>query len=326
MTDFSSAQRIAQALLTHRGPLVLVAHVDPDGDALGSVLTLSRALRQLGRSVLAPMAKPPHYLRFLHQLGEICAPIAQLPADALLVVLDCSPGRVDGAPSDHPALVNIDHHASNDGSTGISWIDASYAAAALMVVEVVDALGVHWDASLATPALSGILTDTGHLRFANTDARVLTCAARLIALGVDYGELSDRLQWRHPDHFRMLGMVMGSVRLRLDGALILADHTLAMRAAIGDSEDDSDDFVQHYRYAEGTRVAAIIKERPNGVKLSVRSRGAVSARRICAALGGGGHERAAGALLASVNLAEAETRLVQAVADELARAAMTAPH
>jgi phosphoesterase RecJ-like protein len=92
-----------------------------------------------------------------------------------------------------------------------------------------------------------------------------------------------------------------------------------MRAAIGESEDDSDDFVQHYRYAEGTRVAAVLKERPEGVKLSVRSRGVVSARRICSVLGGGGHDRAAGALLTGADLVEAEAQLVAAVAAELAR-------
>jgi phosphoesterase RecJ-like protein len=209
---------------------------------------------------------------------------------------------------------------------GVSWVDASYAAAVLMVVEVVDALGVPWTAELATGALTGVLTDTGHLRFANTDARTLVSAARLIDYGVDYGDLTERLQLRHPDHYRMLALVLGTVRLHLGGALILAEHTRAMRAAIGESEDDSDDFVQHYRYAEGTRVAAILKERPDGVKLSVRSRGGVSARRICGALGGGGHERAAGALLTGVDLTTAESRLVAAVAAELARSEAADPH
>jgi bifunctional oligoribonuclease and PAP phosphatase NrnA len=209
MMDPSPAERIATALLAHPGPFVIVAHVDPDGDALASVLTLARALRQLGREALAPMADPPRYLQFLHAPAELSPPLERLPADALLVVVDCPPSRVAGAPADQLPLVNIDHHASNDGRLGVSWVDPSYAAAALMVVEVVDALGVPWDPQMATGALTGILTDTGHLRFANTDHRALTVAARLLGFGVDYGDLTDRLQYRHPDHYRMLGMVLG---------------------------------------------------------------------------------------------------------------------
>lgn len=316
----SRAETVARALLEHPGPVVIVAHVDPDGDALGSVLALARALRTAGREVLTPMSDPPRYLSFLHHPGELTAPLAELPAGALLVVLDGDPGRASGAPIDTDALVNIDHHASNRGDRGHCWIDPSYAAAALMVCEVIDALGVGWSAELAVPALTGIISDTGHFRFANTDRRVLERAAQLIDVGIDYADLSDRLQWRHLDHYRMLSMVLGTLQSHFGGELLLARQSLAMRAALGPTEDDSDDFVQHYRYAEGVRLAAILKEREGGVKVSVRSRGGLSARRICAALGGGGHEVAAGATLTGRTLDEAEGLLLEAVRRELASA------
>jgi len=313
------ARRVADALSQHDGPFVVVAHVDPDGDALGSVLTLTRALRRLGRTVLSPMADPPRFLRFLVHPGELTGPLDAVPADACVVVLDGDRRRAAGAPlGDGQRLVNVDHHASNPGEAEVAWIDPSYASASIMVAEVVDALGVPWDADLATPCLAGLMTDTGHFRFGNTDRRALETAGRLIDAGVAYADLSDRLQWRHPDHYRMLGMVMGTVRFRADGEVVLADQTLAMRAALGDSEDDSDDFVGQIRYAEGTRLAALLKERPGSVKLSLRSRGGVSARRIAQTLGGGGHDAAAGVTLADVTLAEAEARLLGAVADELA--------
>ena len=329
------ARRIAQALLAHEGPLVLLAHVDPDGDALGSVLTLARALRRLGREVFAPMAPPPRFLRFLVHDGDLTsAPMAR-PARALVVVLDGDPRRADGlAPEPGSAsearaadrdgaepirapLVNVDHHASNPGY-GIAWVDPSYASATLMVAEVVDTLGVGWDADLATPCLAGLLTDTGHFRFGNTDRRALERAGHLIDAGVAYAELADRLQWRHPDYYRMLAQVMATVRFRLGGEVALVDLTQAMRDAIGDSEDDADDFVGLLRYAEGARVAAILKERGAAVKVSVRSRGGVSARRVCQALGGGGHDAAAGAPLEGATRAEAGGRLLGEVALELA--------
>jgi len=314
------ALRVARALLDHPGPFVVVAHADPDGDAVGSVLTLSRALRRLGREVVTPMRPPPRFLRFLAQDGELAAPLAERPAGALVVVLDSDPARSEGVPLAGGPVVNVDHHATNPGASEVAWVDPSYAAACMMVGELVDACGVAWDAELATPCLTGLMTDTGHFRFGNTDRRALQAAGRLIDAGVAYAELSDRLQWRHPDHFRMLAMVMATIRFRLAGEVVLADQTLAMRAALGESEDDSDDFVGQLRYAEGTRIAAILKERDDAVKLSVRSRGGLSARRICQALGGGGHDAAAGATLAGATLEEAEARLLAAVATERASA------
>jgi len=137
---------------------------------------------------------------------------------------------------------------------------------------------------------------------------VLEAAGALIDVGVPYTELTDRLQWRHPDYFKMLGEVMGTVEFHLDGRLVTARLTRAMRERIGESDDDSDDFVGLIRYAEGTLVAALLKERDDGVKLSVRSRGGVSAQSICRELGGGGHLAAAGATVGRHGRGVAATR------------------
>ena len=76
------------------------------------------------------------------------------------------------------------------------------AATAHIVKDVIDALGVKWTSDIATPCLTGILTDTGNLRFGNTTPETLQAAGELIAAGVPYAELTDRLQWRHPDYFQ----------------------------------------------------------------------------------------------------------------------------
>lgn len=314
------AHRVAQALSDHDGPIVVVAHVDPDGDALGSVLTLTRALRRLGRDARAVMPEPPRYLRFLADPGELTAPVAELAPGTLLAVLDTDLRRAAGAPHEAAALVvNVDHHGTNPGGADVLWVDPSYASATMMVADVVEALGAPWDAHLATPCLAGLMTDTGHFRFGNTDRRALERAGGLIDAGVAYAELSDRLQWRHPAYYGLLARVMGTVRYRLDGRAVLIDLTLAMREEAAADGDDADDFVQQVRYAEGTIVAAILKERRDGVKVSVRSRAGASAQRICVALGGGGHVAAAGATLTGLDLAAAEERLLAAIAEELGR-------
>ena len=128
----------------------------------------------------------------------------------------------------------------------------------------IDELGVEFTPRIATPCLAGILTDTGNFRYGNTNREVLETAGYLIDKGVAYVDLTDRLQWRHPTYFRTLGKVMDTVHFELDGELVIAHFTAAMRTGAGAADDDSDDFVGIIRYGgredrghpQGTRARA----------------------------------------------------------------------
>ncbi|HKI58067.1 MAG TPA: DHH family phosphoesterase [Trueperaceae bacterium] len=310
---------IGEALKRWNGPVVLVSHVDPDGDAFGSTLALKRALDSMGKDTVLPL-DPPSFLAFLARDGELSPPLAELPRECLLLVLDAADkARAVGAPlAGADMTINIDHHGTNDRFGDLALVEPGKAATAMIVKDLLDTMRFAWNVDVATPCLTGILTDTGNFRFGNTDRSVLETAGALIDVGVPYAELTDRLQWRHPDYFKMLGEVMKTVGFHLDGRLVTARLTDDMRARIGESDDDSDDYVGLIRYAEGSKVAAVLKERPDGVKLSVRSRDGVSAQAICVELGGGGHVAAAGATVHG-DLDEAERRLIAATARELAR-------
>lgn len=314
----SKLAHIAEVALSWTGPVVIVSHVDPDGDALGSCLALKRALETLGKSVTLPMT-PPRYLEFLAQPGELSQPLEALPAGCLLFVLDVADRpRVLGAPVTGAAyLVNIDHHGTNDRFGDAFVVQPDKAATALLMKELIDELGVGWSAEIATPCLTGILTDTGNFRYSNTNRDALETAGALIDMGVDYVDLTDRLQWRHPAYFKTLGKVMETVEFHLDGLLVSARFSAAMRGPDGDN-DDSDDFVGIIRYAEGVLVAAILKERGADVKVSVRARSGVSAQAICVELGGGGHVAAAGATVKG-DMETAQRKLLEATRNELLR-------
>jgi bifunctional oligoribonuclease and PAP phosphatase NrnA len=312
-------ERAAAFLRRWRGPIVIVAHERTDGDAVGSVLTLGRALRTLGSDVTMAI-EPPAFLAFLAVEGELSRPLETLEPDTLLVILDTEPGRMVGAPAEGAAaLVNLDHHGTNPGAGEVAVVAPEKAAAALMVKDVVDALGVAWDSSLATPCLVGLVSDTGGFRFGNTDRDVLEAAADLLDVGVPYAEIMDRLRLRVPGYFPMLALVMATVRFHEDGVVVSAHQSAAMRASLAGLDVDSDDFVNVIRDADGTRVALFLRETDDGVKVSVRSRDGVSAQAICLALGGGGHVAAAGATLRGVDLARAYDRVLEATRAELGR-------
>ena len=294
---------VAQALAGHGGPVVILAHVDPDGDALGSCLGLQRTLRALGKSAQTYM-QVPHYLEFLPTPGEVLPALESWPQGALLVVLDVDntdAARVAGAPlhSYGGAVINVDHHGTNKRQADLSVVDPAQAATAGMVADIAAQLlagaGQPWTPAIATPLLTGLNTDTGSFRFANTTPAVLRQAAQLVEHGAQLAWINDRLAQNPPRYYALLREVLGSMAFSHGGLVVAArvDQTMLERA--GAAWEDVESYVNTIRSAEGTELACLFKDYGSRVKLSLRSRGRVSAQNIAVALGGGGHVPAAGA-------------------------------
>ena len=290
---------IADKLRAHAGPIVILSHLDPDGDALGSCLGLARALSALGQEARVYM-KVPHYLRPFVQPGEVEAHLSAWPAGALLVVLDVDNNdvaRVEGADLGAYAgeVINVDHHGTNLRRAGLSLVDPTKAATALMVLHLVGELGAGWTPDIATPLLLGLNTDTGSFRFANTTPEVLRAAADLVERGANLAGINETLAQQPPSYYALLKGVLGSMRYGFGGLLVTARVDEAMLAAAGARWEDVESYVSVIRSAEGTELACLFKDYGDRVKLSLRSRGTVSAQNIAVACGGGGHVAAAGA-------------------------------
>ncbi len=308
-------QAIADKLKSWEGPIIIVSHVDPDGDALGSTLGLKRALERMGKPATL-IINPQRFLHFLVQPDELSQPVTTLPQNCLLAVLDVAEAnRIEGAPLIGARFViNVDHHGTNDRFGDLACVQPDKAATAQMTKDIINAMGITWTADMATACLTGILTDTGNFRYTNTNPDVLKDAAELLSHGIDYAALTDRLQWRHPDYFQKLGKVMSTVKFFLDGRVVIAKLTKDMENK--DSADDSNDYVGLIRYAEGVKVAVLLKEGDGTVKISTRTRDGVSAQAICLTLGGGGHVAAAGAKLKG-SIEEAQEKILEAAKQEL---------
>ncbi|WP_104990386.1 bifunctional oligoribonuclease/PAP phosphatase NrnA [Deinococcus sp. NW-56] len=323
--DFSypqAVQTVAGLLRAHPGPTVVLSHENPDGDALGSVLGLTRALRALGREVIAVM-DVPRYLRFLVREGEVVPTLAQWPQGALAAVLDVDnndPARVAGADlgTFSGPVVNIDHHGTNRRQAAALLVDPSLPATTMMVADVVDALGAPWSEAIATPLMLGLNTDTGSFRYDSVTPRTFEAAARLLSHGARLGWINDNLGQHSRSYYLLLREVLSTMEFLHGGRVVLARVDDAMLERAGSTWEDVETYVNILRGAEGSVLAVMVKDFGDRIKLSLRSRGGVSAQNVAVALGGGGHVPAAGATLTQP-YAQARERLDAAITAELER-------
>ena len=220
-------------------------------------------------------------------------------------------------------LLTIDHHASNDGTGDLAWIDPGAAATCEMVALLATRLGVPLvagDGALATALLAGIVMDTATFAHPNATARTLRVAAALVEAGAPLSEISRRLYRTKPDaQLALFGRVLARLERHADGLVIASTLELADLAATGALSEHSEGIIDLLAQSETAEVALLLKEKGAETRLSVRTKpGGVDATTLCGTWGGGGHARAAGASL-PLPLAEARAAVLP-VAERMARA------
>jgi bifunctional oligoribonuclease and PAP phosphatase NrnA len=284
---------------------LLTTHEGPDGDALGSLLGLHGILTQLGKDSVMFLAEKefplPVEYRFMPLQEVFHEPPADL-ADRTVVFLDC--GNIDRHPVEWlrngNEILNIDHHHDNTRFGSINLVDDTASCTAEIVLEIATLLGAGLTPEIATALYVGLITDTGMFMYENTDSRSHRVAATLIEAGVNVNEIYRRLYERVPtEKLRLLARSLERVERRLDGALSATYVSAEDYAVTGADETLTEGIIDFVRALEGTAVAAVIRDKPNGGgaarKASLRSTdGSVDVSAIARKMGGGGHRRAAG--------------------------------
>ena len=279
---------------------VVASHISPEGDALGSTLALTRALRAMGKEALAyNRDETPEQFKFLPGWEEIKNVLPGRPEDFILILVDCqSPSRAALEGTAFLKTLVADHHEQDTTKPGeatqIMWIEPSCPAAGMMVYSLIKALGVDIDVPMAVSLYTAIETDTGSFRYANTTAGALEAAAALIRAGARPNEISRNVYETWPEKkMRLLGLALQTLELR-DGAAIMSIEA-GMFKATGAGNEDTDNFTSFPRLLKDAQVAVLLSEIEGGlVRGSLRSKGGVDVRQIARKFGGGGHINAAG--------------------------------
>ena len=317
-------KRIADALAGI--PTVAVTtHINADGDAAGSVAAMSRLLPQLGPKAIVVNPTPwPALFAFLKgSLDDRTGSGAEaLRSAGALISLDVSDvkrlGSLAGAARALPGpRIVIDHHVPTDEPAGdIVLSDTSACATGELLYDFAIVLGLTIDVAVAEALYTAILTDTGGFRYSNTTPRAHVIAAQLIALGVDPEHTYRRIYASlSPGRLQLLRDALDT--LGVDAKFGLAWVSVSNEAMdrYGVSSDDLDGIVEHPRSVAGTRVALFFRDLGYGkVKVSFRSTGDVDVNALARQFGGGGHEKASGALVTG-NLDQVRDRVVTAARD-----------
>lgn len=296
--------------------VLIITHVDPDGDAIGSLTAMGQFLKERGKLVtMACEDKVPPRFAYLPLTDEVRRSPLPNTAYDLVIALDCGDhlrmGKVYTAlPNPSPTLINIDHHITNTEFGDFNLVDPKASA----TVEILHYLFQEWNEpitpGIATSLLTGLVTDTLGFRTSNTTARSLRAAADLMDAGGDLFDVTmAALVLRPLATIQLWGVGLG--RMQFDDGLLWTSISRRASQAIGDTTN-SNGLSNLLADVEEVAVGVVLTEMKDGsVRVSMRSRAPYDVAEVAAKFGGGGHPQASGCTL-HVPLAEAEALVVNA--------------
>jgi bifunctional oligoribonuclease and PAP phosphatase NrnA len=301
MTD--QLARAAEAL-SEAQTIALACHVNPDADALGSMLGLSNHLRGLAKQTVCSFPndpfEPPRWASMLPGTDALVPP-SVFPKDPAVMVT-CDVASLDrlaslGGPAVRATtLIWIDHHATNEGLGTIPIIDPSASSTSELVYGLLKVLGGEVSVETALCLYAGLVTDTGRFQYESVGPETLRLAAELREFPFDHTRLVQALYEDHGvEYLKLLGVVLERIRVDPDADLVWTYLTRADLDAADLEPGDADDLIDLVRTAREADVAAILKQQRDGrFKVSLRSRGGHDVAAAAARFGGGGHRLASG--------------------------------
>ena len=304
MTQTTDLKAIADAL-RQQDRFLVVTHENPDGDALGSLLAATLALRQLGKDAgmyLAGDTPLPREYAFMPLDGLVREPPADA-AERVLLAVDCAKAERIGdedALTRAPLVLNVDHHHDNTRFGDLDLVVADASSTGEVLRDVFAELGVELTPDLAEPLYIALVTDTGRFQYANTTPKALRLAAELVEAGADihavFQQVYESVEFAK---LKLLARALGRAEV-LEGGRIVVSHLQRNDfTEVGAAEPYSEGIIDYLRAVEGAELAALIREQLNeraqAYKGSLRSSiDELDVSAIARRFGGGGHRQAAG--------------------------------
>ncbi|MBF0118488.1 MAG: bifunctional oligoribonuclease/PAP phosphatase NrnA [Desulfobacterales bacterium] len=309
--------------------IFVASHINPDGDAIGSLIAMGLGLDWLKKSVtFYNESSIPAVYRFLPEINRIVQKLDGKSEYDTAIILDCSDIKRIGDDAfsimeNIQLVINIDHHITNTQFGHYKLINTSACATAELVYNIIQSLDVPINMAIATSIYTAILTDTGSFRFSNTNISAFKICEEMIKVGVEPYYIAKNVYGKYSaGRLKLLNLALNSIEISYNGKLSIMTLTQNMFKRTGAYDDDIDGFINYARSIEHVKVAALIHEQSNGKKksgcgkfhVSLRSDGTVDVAKIATSFGGGGHYTASGFSI-EANLADLKVNIFKLAED-----------
>ena len=278
--------------------IVLLAHENPDGDAIGSCLAMKLALEELGKKADLIMPEYPQEFEILPGANEIIKE-SNIKNYDLAIALDCASIKLLGNCEEYfnnaKVKIVIDHHSSNTMYGDFNYVDQDAPAVCQLLLVVLGYFKVEVTKDIGTCILTGIITDTGGFRYESVTAETFRFVADLCDKGVKVSKIYQQVFGSKPRaKFELHRLAQDRIEFLENGKVAYTYITREDEERFGCKNGDHDGIVEEGRDVEGVEVSIFLRETPKGIKGSLRSKNYVNVSQVAMMFGGGGHIRAAG--------------------------------
>lgn len=297
--------------------IALLTHINEDPDTLGSCFAFKRMMEKIGKQAVIYVSGPiESRLAFIGSDYIVIDDCKDIRHD-LCVCLDCGDeGRIGeryAMLAKMGASVNIDHHFTNTYYADVNYVDAKAAAVGEIIYELFKAMDLPLDDETARCLYIAVSSDTGSFKYSNTTPKTMRIAADLLEFNFDHSEIARLLfDSEAIESAKLKAEITSNIKSYADGKIkaVITDEAIGEKYGI--DKKDIPNLVDIPRRIEGTEIAVCIKRTDNGFRINLRSNGESDVSAAASELGGGGHVKAAGALLHCDSAEEAEETVIDA--------------
>jgi len=327
----ASLEQIGDALKSHQS-FILLSHVRPDADAIGSQIALGESLRAMGKTVyLVNEDGLPDNLEFLPGSEHIQSPPAEALDVEVAIALDTATKPRLGDHALHAASkaklwINIDHHKSNPSYGDLNLIVPTSPATGEILYDLITALEMPLPDATRDSIYVAVSTDTGSFQYPSTTVHTYEMAADLIRRGVNVGEINAKTYDEQPyRRLELMRALLNTLERSEDGLVANWMMRDQVRIDFDLKPEDSEGLIDIIRGIRGVLVAAFFEELPDKkVRVSLRSKDKrFDVCQVALEFGGGGHSLAAGIRMPGP-IEEAKAKVLESIHKQLKQAGLSA--
>jgi len=288
--------------ITAASDIIIITHVNPDGDAIGSSLALQTALKKLRKQAVCVCdGKVMEKYFFLEPIGRLEAPEDFDRKFELAIAIDCADknrmGKAEKIFCNAGKSINIDHHNTNEGFGDINLI-SNVSSSGELIFELIEALETGFDPGIAECLYTAMSTDTGNFTYSNTSKKALQYTSSLISL-FDFAKIADLLyRTRTYENTLLIAKAIDNMTLHENARIALIALSKSDLESTGIKSPDYEMLVNYASEINTVKIAIFLRElKDGGYKISLRSMGELDVASLAASYNGGGHKNAAGCMM-----------------------------